>query len=141
MRASRTRARVVEACASGCDAVVTRAFIHFFGILRRRGFRRARTARGREEMKCIRMMSVCGATCEVQIRIIRARSSMGVVAMRESNRIESNRIESNRITRRPGLRVPRRRARRRTVASRIPSKTRCPPVSDARPDDLSGTFD
>ena len=46
-------------------------------------------------MKCIRMMSVCGATCEVQIRIIRARSSMGVVAMRESNRIESNRIESN----------------------------------------------
>ena len=48
-------------------------------------------------MKCIRMMSVCGATCEVQIRIIRARSSMGVVAMRESNRIESNRIESNRI--------------------------------------------
>ena len=46
-------------------------------------------------MKCIRMMSVCGATCEVQIRIIRARSSMGVVAMRESNRIESSRIESN----------------------------------------------
>ena len=46
-------------------------------------------------MKCIRMMSVCGATCEVQTRIIRARSSMGVVAMRESNRIESNRIESN----------------------------------------------
>ena len=46
-------------------------------------------------MKCIRMMSVCGATCEVHIRIIRARSSMGVVAMRESNRIESNRIESN----------------------------------------------
>ena len=46
-------------------------------------------------MKCIRMMSVCGATCEVQIRIIRARSSMGVVAMRESNRIESNRIELN----------------------------------------------
>ena len=45
-------------------------------------------------MKCIRMMSVCGATCEVHIRIIRARSSMGVVAMRESNRIESKRIES-----------------------------------------------
>ena len=52
-------------------------------------------------MKCIRMMSVCGATCEVQIRIIRARSSMGVVAMRESNRIESNRIESNRSNHAP----------------------------------------
>ena len=79
-------------------------------------------------MKCIRMMSVCGATCEVHIRIESFARGRRWASSRCANRIESNRIESNHAP--PG-------PRRRPSAARAAAYS-C--VSNSRKDSVSAGF-